>query len=35
MGILFKVNAGIGQYQLIKNPPRPRGGGPPTPGAQR
>jgi hypothetical protein len=33
MGILFKVNAGIGQYRLIKNPPQPRGGGRPTPGA--
>jgi creatinine amidohydrolase len=31
MGINFKVNAGIGQYQLIKNPPRPRGGARPTP----
>jgi creatinine amidohydrolase len=35
MGILFKVNAGIGQYRLIKNPPPPRGGGRPTPGAER
>ena len=33
MGIVFKVNAGIGQYRLIKNPPPPRGGGRATPGA--
>ncbi len=26
MGIEFKVNAAIGQYQLLKNPPPPRGG---------
>jgi creatinine amidohydrolase len=26
MGINFKVNAGIGQYRLIKNPPPQRGG---------
>jgi len=26
MGIEFKVNAGIGQYKLLKNPPQPRGG---------
>ena len=26
MGIEFKVNAGIGQYRLLKNPPRQRGG---------
>jgi creatinine amidohydrolase len=32
MGINFKVNAGISQYRLIKNPPPPRGGGRPTPG---
>jgi creatinine amidohydrolase len=28
MGIEFKVNAGIAQYRLIKNPPPPRGGRP-------
>jgi len=28
MGIEFKVNAGIAQYRLIKNPPQPRGGRP-------
>jgi creatinine amidohydrolase/Fe(II)-dependent formamide hydrolase-like protein len=33
MGIRFKVNAGIGQYRLIKNPPPQRGGGRATPGA--
>ena len=33
MGINFKVNAGIEQYRLIKNPPPQRGGGRPTPGA--
>ena len=27
MGILFKVNAAIGQYRLLKNPPQPRGRG--------
>jgi creatinine amidohydrolase len=33
MGIEFKVNAGIGQYRLLKNPPQPRGGRtPPGPG---
>lgn len=26
MGIEFKVNAAIGQYKLLKNPPQPRGG---------
>ena len=26
MGMEFKVNAAIGQYRLLKNPPRPRGG---------
>ncbi len=26
MGIEFKVNAAIGQYKLLKNPPPPRGG---------
>ncbi len=34
MGINFKVNAGIGQYRLIKNPPQ-RGGGRATPGGGR
>jgi creatinine amidohydrolase len=33
MGIEFKVNAGIGQYRLLKNPPQPRGRT--TPGPQR
>ena len=28
MGIEFKVNAAIGQYRLIKTPPRQRGGTP-------
>ena len=28
MGIEFKVNAGISQYRLLKNPPQPRGGRP-------
>ncbi len=33
MGIEFKVNAGISQYRLLKNPPQPRGGRtPPGPG---
>jgi creatinine amidohydrolase len=33
MGIEFKVNAAIGQYRLLKNPPQPRGGRPaPGPG---
>lgn len=34
MGIEFKVNAAIGQYKLLKNPPPPRGGrgGNPVPG---
>lgn len=32
MGINFKVNAGINQYKLLKNPPPPRGAGRPTPG---
>jgi creatinine amidohydrolase len=33
MGIEFKVNAGISQYRLLKNPPQPRGGRtPPNPG---
>jgi len=34
MGIAFKVNAAIAQYQLLKNPPQPRGGrgGNPGPG---
>ena len=27
MGIEFKVNAAINQYQLLKNPPQPRGRG--------
>ena len=27
MGILFKVNAAIAQYKLLKNPPQPRGRG--------
>jgi creatinine amidohydrolase/Fe(II)-dependent formamide hydrolase-like protein len=27
MGIQFKVNAAIGQYRLLKNPPQPRGRG--------
>ena len=27
MGIEFKVNAGINQYKLLKNPPPQRGGG--------
>ena len=32
MGIEFKVNAGISQYRLLKNPPQPRGGRtPPVP----
>jgi hypothetical protein len=31
MGLAFKVNAGINQYRLLKNPPPPRGGRP-TPG---
>lgn len=31
MGIAFKVNAGLSQYQRLKNPPPPRGG---RPGAQ-
>jgi len=26
MGIEFKVNAGLNQYKLLKNPPSPRGG---------
>jgi len=34
MGIEFKVNAGISQYRLLKNPPQPRGGRP-TPGPRR
>ncbi len=32
MGIEFKVNAAIGQYQLLKKPPPPRGGRPGNPG---
>jgi len=32
MGIEFKVNAAIGQYQLLKNPPQPRGRGGNPPG---
>jgi hypothetical protein len=32
MGVEFKVNAGINQYKLLKNPP-PQRGGRPTPGA--
>ena len=31
MGVEFKVNAGINQFKLLKNPPPPRGG---RPGAQ-
>jgi creatinine amidohydrolase len=31
MGIAFKVNAGINQYRLIKNPPPQRGGRPSAP----
>jgi creatinine amidohydrolase/Fe(II)-dependent formamide hydrolase-like protein len=34
MGIAFKVNAGINQYRLLKNPPQ-RGGGRPSPGPGR
>ena len=30
MGIAYKVNAGINQYKLIKNPPPQRGGGRPA-----
>jgi hypothetical protein len=30
MGIAYKVNAGINQYRLIKNPPPQRGGGRPA-----
>ncbi len=29
MGIEFKVNAGLNQYKLLKNPPQPRRGTPP------
>ncbi len=32
MGIAYKVNAGINQYKLIKNPPPQRGGGRPPAG---
>ena len=32
MGIEFKVNAAIGQYKLLKNPPQPRGRGGNPPG---
>jgi len=32
MGIEFKVNAGLAQYRLIKNPPQPRRGGRPPAG---
>ena len=32
MGIEFKVNAGLAQYRLLKNPPQPRRGGRPPAG---
>ena len=32
MGIEFKVNAGLSQYRLLKNPPQPRGARTPGPG---
>jgi len=35
MGIAFKVNAGLNQYRLLKNPPPARGGGRPAAGAGR